>query len=253
TEKLSGLEHLLESAKMKLAKPVTPIGLNGLLARVAGTELATWLSMAILRTQSQATYTPKNLGHFGLGLRCYTHFTSPIRRYADLVVHRALLGYLEKNPTPQGNLASIAEHISTTERRAMLAERDTVDRYAAEFLKDRVGATFGAVISGVTAAGVFVTLDDVGASGLVPIRFLGRDYFHFEPKRHRLIGRRSGIEYALGQRVSVVLLETQGVTGKLTFGLEGVSATETREPFRHRGGGGKGKERKKETTRKKKR
>ena len=159
----------------------------------------------VLRSQAQAEYSAENFGHFGLNLRRYAHFTSPIRRYADLIVHRALIrarklgsdGLADTTDTPA--LAEIAANISATERRAMKAERETADRLIAHFLADRVGATFDGHISGVTRAGLFVELDETGADGLIPARYIGEEYFRFdEPGRvlrrqfGHLPARRSG-------------------------------------------------------------
>jgi ribonuclease R len=179
------------------------------------------INQLVLRSQSQAAYSPVNLGHFGLALRRYAHFTSPIRRYADVLVHRALIAGLHLGAgalPPQGpqEFAEIGAHISDTERRAAAAERDAVARYASLYLADRVGAAFSGRISGVTRAGLFVTLEDSGADGLVPMRSLG-DYFVHEEARHRLIGRRSGQTYTLGDSLRVKLREANAVTGSLLF------------------------------------
>ncbi len=140
----------------------------------------------MLRSQAQAVYASENLGHFGLNLRRYAHFTSPIRRYADLIVHRALITACKlgsgglSSDISAGDLAAIGETISATERRAMAAERETIDRLIAGHLADRVGATFAGQISGVNRAGLFIKLDETGADGFVPISQLGADYFRHE-------------------------------------------------------------------------
>jgi ribonuclease R len=178
----------------------------------------------VLRTQAQAVYAPDNVGHFGLNLARYAHFTSPIRRYADLVVHRALIRALNVGlggltDSEIGGLAETAEHISLTERRAMAAERDSVDRYVAAFMEDRVGAVFEARVSGVTRFGLFVRLKETGADGLIPIRALGLDFFRHDEKRHALVGERTRKAYHLGDKVAVRLAEAAPLTGGLRFDL----------------------------------
>jgi ribonuclease R len=151
----------------------------------------------VLRSQSQAVYAVENIGHFGLNLRRYAHFTSPIRRYADLLVHRALiaafgLGEGGLRPQDEANLDRIAGEISVAERRAMAAERDTVDRLIASWLADRIGASFQGRIRGVTRAGLFVELEESGADGFVPISTIGEDYYEYQETQHRLVGRSTG-------------------------------------------------------------
>ena len=174
-EKLDALRQVVESVGMSLAKGqvLKTAQLNRLLDGVAGTEHAEMINISVLRSMTQAYYAPENFGHFGLNLRSYGHFTSPIRRYADLVVHRALIrahrwGDDGLTPADEANLAETGEHISMTERRSMLAERDTTDRYLAAFLSDRVGSEFEGTVSGVARFGLFVKLDDTGADGLDP-------------------------------------------------------------------------------------
>jgi ribonuclease R len=178
----------------------------------------------VLRTQAQAEYSPENIGHFGLSLRRYAHFTSPIRRYADLIVHRALVRALRLGPggLPEGvepTLPEIAARISAAERRAMAAERDTIDRLVAHWLAERVGATFAGRISGVTHAGLFVKLDETGADGFVPMRSIGRDYFRFDEARRAVIGSRTGEMHRLGDSVEVRLVEAAPLAGALRFEL----------------------------------
>ena len=157
-----------------------------ILQRVKGRDVERLVNEVVLRTQAQAEYSAENYGHFGLNLRRYAHFTSPIRRYADLVVHRALIRAVKlgADGLPDGTdvraLAEIAATISATERRAMKAERETADRLIAHFLADRIGATFNGHISGVTRAGLFVELDETGADGFIPARFIGDEYFRFD-------------------------------------------------------------------------
>src|SRR5208337_4710263 len=167
-------------------------------------------------------YSHENYGHFGLNLRRYAHFTSPIRRYADLIVHRALIRALNLgegglNDMRGGELAQVAEHISAAERRAMAAERETVDRLVAAHLVDRVGAVFEARIAGVTRVGLFVKLNDTGADGFVPAGTLGDDYFRYEEATRSLVGTRSRVVYRLGDAVRVRLVEAAPFAGALRF------------------------------------
>ena len=185
------------------------------------------INEVVLRTQAQAEYAAENYGHFGLNLRRYAHFTSPIRRYADLIVHRALIRALKLGDggLPEhrdgGNAAPRSRPRSRpTERRAMTAERETVDRLIAHFLADRIGATFEGRISGVTRAGLFVKLDDTGADGFIPVRTHRRRLLSATTRRrHALIGERSGEMHRLGDRVEVRLVEAAPVAGALRFEL----------------------------------
>ena len=196
-----------------------------ILAKVAGTPESRLISETMLRSQSQAIYSPENLGHFGLALQRYAHFTSPIRRYSDLLVHRALIGALKLGDgaleREMGkSFVAWGEHISQTERRAMLAERDAMDRYMAIYMKDRVGASFPARIAGVTRFGLFVALDETGAQGLVPIRSLGQDYFDHDEARHNLTGRSTGEVFSLGDAVTATLIDADPITGSLLFRID---------------------------------
>jgi ribonuclease R len=202
-----------------------PADFNAILRRVKGTEHEQLVNEVVLRSQAQAEYAAENYGHFGLNLRRYAHFTSPIRRYADLVVHRALIraqGFGSDGLLPGMDvraLAEIAARISAAERRAMKAERETVDRLIAHHLADRIGATFEGRISGVTRAGLFVKLNETGADGFVPARTLGEDYYRFNEARHALVGDHTGETYRLGDHVSVKLVEAAPVAGALRFEL----------------------------------
>jgi ribonuclease R len=226
-EKIEALREFLATLDIKLAKGqvVRPSEFNAILARVKGTEHEQLVNEVVLRTQAQAEYAAENYGHFGLNLRRYAHFTSPIRRYADLVVHRALVraqGFGSDGlpgHTDVRALGEIAARISAAERRAMKAERETVDRLIAHFLADRVGATFEGRISGVTRAGLFVKLDDTGADGFVPARTVGEDYYRYHEARHALIGDHTGESYRLGDAVTVKLVEAAPVAGALRFEL----------------------------------
>jgi ribonuclease R len=224
--KLEALREFLASIDVALPKSgnLRPSHFNRILARVNGTEHGQLVHEVVLRSQAQAEYNPENIGHFGLNLRRYAHFTSPIRRYADLLVHRALIRALKlgKDGLPEGiemELPVIAAQISAAERRAMAAERDTIDRLVAHWLADRIGATFRGRISGVTRAGLFVKLDETGADGFVPMSKLGQDYFAYDERRHAVIGRRTGEMHRLGDRVEVKLVEAAPLAGALRFEL----------------------------------
>ena len=224
-EKLTALREFLATLDISLPKSgaLRPDAFNGILQRVKGREVERLVNEVVLRSQAQAEYSPENFGHFGLNLRRYAHFTSPIRRYADLVVHRALIRAQKLGPdglpeaTEPRALAEVAANISATERRAMKAERETADRLIAHFLADRVGATFDGHISGVTRAGLFVELDETGADGLIPARLIGDEYFHFDEKGRAFTGRSA--TYRLGDPVTVELVEAAPVAGALRFRL----------------------------------
>ncbi len=226
-EKIVALREFLATLDIPFAKAgaLRPQAFNGVLARVKGKDAEQLVNEVVLRSQSQAEYASENYGHFGLNLRRYAHFTSPIRRYADLIVHRALIRALKlgddglPDSATVASLAEVGAQISATERRAMLAERETADRLIANFLADRIGATFEGRISGVTRAGLFVKLRDTGADGFIPARTIGDDYFHFDERRHAMIGRRSGEIYRLGDSVIVKLIEAAPVAGALRFEL----------------------------------
>jgi ribonuclease R len=176
----------------------------------------------ILRSQSQAEYSPENIGHFGLALTKYAHFTSPIRRYADLLVHRALITGLKLGkdglaPDDISQFEDTAERITATERRATLAERDSTDRYLALYLQHRVGELFTARVSGVTRFGLFVTLPESGASGFLSMASLPDDFWMHDEATQSLIGKRSRKTYQLAQMLDVRLVEARPVTGGLLF------------------------------------
>lgn len=223
-DKLETLREFLRSLEINLSKGgnLRPHHFNDILTRVAETEHETVVNQVVLRSQSQAAYSPANLGHFGLNLRRYAHFTSPIRRYADLIVHRALvsalgLGEGGLQPGFETRLVEIAADISAAERRAMLAERDTIDRLIAAHLSDQIGARFHGRIAGVTKVGLFIKLDNTGADGFIPISKLGSDYFFFDEAQHSLIGEKSRERYRIGDPVEVKLVEAAPVAGALRF------------------------------------
>jgi ribonuclease R len=224
--KMESLRAFLKSLDFDLPKAgaVRPDSFNRILERFKITEQSALVNDMVLRSQAQAEYAPDNIGHFGLNLRNYAHFTSPIRRYADLVVHRSLiraLGLGEDGGTaPTGaELRQLGEQISVTERRAMLAERDTFDRLLAEHLSTKIGATFQGRISGVTRSGLFVKLTDTGADGFVPAATLGADFYRHDEVRQALVGDRTGEGYQLGDIVEVRLSEAEPVTGGMRFGM----------------------------------
>ncbi|GEP03080.1 ribonuclease R [Methylobacterium oxalidis] len=226
-EKMRALGEVLASVGIKLPKEgaLRPALFNRILGAVAETEHATFINEVVLRSQAQAVYAAENLGHFGLNLRRYAHFTSPIRRYADLIVHRALIGACRLGKdglsadVSVAELERIGEQISGAERRAMAAERETIDRLIAHHLAAHVGASFTGQIAGVTRAGLFVKLDETGADGFVPVSTIGADYYRHEEARHALVGERSGETYRLGDRVEVKLVEAAAVAGALRFEL----------------------------------
>lgn len=225
-EKLKGLKDFLDTLDLKLppAGELKPAALNKILVQAKSLPVPDLINEVVLRSQSQAEYNPDNIGHFGLNLKKYAHFTSPIRRYADLLVHRALIktlklgeGGLADAEIPK--LAAISQAISQTERRAMAAERETNDRLIAAHLASHIGATFVARIAGVTRSGLFVRLKDTGADGFIPIASLGGEYFNHVEEAHALVGSRSGLGYRLGEVVDVKLLEAIASAGALRFAM----------------------------------
>jgi ribonuclease R len=223
-EKMQSLREFLESLEIGLPKAgaLRPALFNRILARVSGTQHVHLVNEVVLRSQAQAEYAPENYGHFGLNLRRYAHFTSPIRRYADLIVHRALIRALRLGDdglpdTTLDIMREIAARISAAERRAMVAERETVDRLIATHLVEHVGASFTARIGGVTRSGLFVRLVDMGADGFIPAATLGADYYAHDEALHALVGQRTGETYRLGDQVEVRLLEALPFAGALRF------------------------------------
>ncbi len=225
-EKLEALREVAQASGLVLAKGqvLKTAHLNRLLSQAEGTDADELINIATLRSMQQAYYSPENFGHFGLALRSYAHFTSPIRRYADLVVHRALIsahgwGRDGLSSAETDMLDATSRHISETERRSMAAERDTVDRYLAAWLADRVGAEFEGRISGIQRFGAFVKLNESGADGLIPIRSIGREFFHYDARSQSLMGADTGLTLTVGQRVLVRLAEAVPVTGGIMLEL----------------------------------
>jgi ribonuclease R len=233
-EKLIALKEYFASIGRNLAlgQVITPGLFNRMIKDITDAGERALVMEAVLRSQTQAYYGPQNLGHFGLSLGSYAHFTSPIRRYADLLVHRALVdAFRLEQPAPKSRLPSgsglsakdredlskVSEAISQTERRAMEAERDTIDRYVAAWLSARVGETFPTRITGVQSFGFFATIVGLGGDGLVPVSSLGREYFRYDEGARALIGENSGQRYAVGDFLDLRLAEANPLTGALKF------------------------------------
>jgi ribonuclease R len=225
-EKVNTLREIVKSCGLSFSKGqvLKTHHLNSLLCNAKETEYSELVSMSILRSMPQAYYGAQPIGHFGLALRRYTHFTSPIRRYADLVTHRAIIETINRGQNPlyefdPVELEAIGESISICERKSMLAERDTVDRYLAAFFSDRLGLEVSGTISGVARFGIFVKIDESGADGLVPVSTIGNEYFRYNREKQVLVAERTGLVLGLGKRVLVRLVETNALTGGLTLQL----------------------------------
>ena len=223
--KVDALTEALATINLKFAKGqvMQSKNFNQILSKAKDGPFERMVQELVLRSQAQAEYSPDNIGHFGLALRRYCHFTSPIRRYSDLLVHRALIrgnklgdGGLEPD---HKDFSEMGQHLSFTERRAAAAERASVDRFTTQYLADRVGATFRGRINGVTRFGLFITLHDTGADGLIPIRSLPDDYYIHDEAHNRLRGRSNGKTYVLGETVEVRLVEARPLTGGMIFEL----------------------------------
>ena len=218
------LREFLQTIGLSLARgpQMKPGQFNAILERVRGQDNEALVNEVVLRSQSQAEYSPANIGHFGLNLHRYAHFTSPIRRYADLTVHRALIAALGLGPDgltrdEEARLEDVGALISAAERRAMAAERDTVDRLVAGYLAERIDERFDARISGVTKSGLFVQLPQYGADGFIPVSSLGDDYYIYDEAARSLFGERTGKGYQLADRVEVRLVEVAPMAGAMRF------------------------------------
>lgn len=230
-ERLDNVREFVESFGLSLPKgQVTRSSeINNVLLKASQMDYGYLIHEMLLRSQMQAVYSPENLGHFGLALQRYAHFTSPIRRYADLLIHRSLVKAFDMGAGGLSDeeavrMEEMADHISQTERMSAEAERNTIDRFAAAYLSHHIGATFAGRITGVTRFGLFVKLDESGADGLVPIRSLPQDYYIHDEKQHALIGRRNNLVYRLGANVTVALLESDPLTGSTILEIIGQGA-----------------------------
>ncbi|HEU0098149.1 MAG TPA: RNB domain-containing ribonuclease [Allosphingosinicella sp.] len=229
-EKLVALKDYLKTfgVEFALGQVVRPATFNHVIDRIGEADFRPQVMEQILRTQTQAYYSPDNKGHFGLALGSYAHFTSPIRRYADLVVHRALvraygLGAGGLTDSEAEAMEVTGELISQLERRAMEAERDTLDRYVAAYLSERVGDLVDCRITGVQPFGFFATVEGLGGDGLVPVSTLGSDYYRYEEASQSLVGDDSGERFSPGQRLKLRLVEANPVSGGLRFELPDAS------------------------------
>jgi len=231
-EKLVALKDYLATfgISFALGQVVKPGTFNQLLARIGERDERPQIMEQVLRTQTQAYYAPVNAGHFGLALGSYAHFTSPIRRYADLLVHRSLVGAYRLAPAvdqtrlpgeDEAAFVRIGEAISAAERRAMEAERETIDRYVAAYLSTKVGELVDTRITGVQPFGFFATVEGLGGDGLVPVSTLGREYFRYDEASQALEGEETGIRYTPGQKLKLRLAEANPISGALRFEIEG--------------------------------
>ena len=225
-EKLVALKDYLETwgVKFALGQVIQPATFNHILDKIGDVDFRPQVMEQVLRSQTQAYYAPGNHGHFGLALGSYAHFTSPIRRYADLIVHRSLVAAYGLGPggltdDEAAGMERIGESISRLERRAMEAERDTIDRYVAAFLAEKVGEIVETRITGVQNFGIFATVAGIGGDGLLPVRDLGSEYFRYDEAARKLVGEASGDEYAIGQVLQLRLAEANPVSGALRFEL----------------------------------
>ena len=241
-EKLVALKDYLATfgVAFALGQVIRPATFNHVLERIGDADFRPQVMEQVLRTQTQAYYAPVNAGHFGLALGSYAHFTSPIRRYADLVVHRSLVdayGLGEGGLTRQeaGEMARLGELISAAERRAMEAERETIDRYVAAYLASHVGDVLETRITGVQRFGFFATVEGLGGDGLVPVSTLGAERFRHDEEAHALEGEETGDRYAIGQRLKLRLVEANPISGALRFELpEGANHMPTTRQRRDR-------------------
>jgi ribonuclease R len=250
-EKLEALKDYLETFGIgfTLGQVIRAATFNRILERVGDSDFRPEIMEQLLRSQMQARYAPERLGHFGLALGTYAHFTSPIRRYADLLVHRALvsaykLGEGGLPPADTEHFERIGEQISGLERRAMEAERETVDRYVAAYLSDQRGQVVMCRITGVQPFGFFATVVDFGGDGLVPVSTIGDEYFRYDEKSQQLVGEGTGTTYRLGQKLKLRIAEADPVSGSLRFELpeqQGGARSDTERRDRVRTGARRGR------------
>ncbi|MBI1954234.1 MAG: ribonuclease R, partial [Proteobacteria bacterium] len=223
--KVAHLRETLKNYKMSLGKGKTipkPEHFNQVLQKVLSLPQGNFIHELVLRSQAQACYSPDNNGHYGLNLSHYTHFTSPIRRYADLIVHRALLASLDLGEGgyiifDKGRLQEVGKYISSRERLAVTAEREVVERFMALHLKSQIGQLFEVIITGINRSGLFVRLPHNGAEGFIPVHNLKTDYFLFDEQKHRFIGRRTKKIYQLGGKLQAFLIEANPRTSHILF------------------------------------
>ncbi len=232
TEKLANVFKVLSKTELgpSVPKEATPKAVQALLTAAEGTDLEYLTGRLVLRSMMQAVYTPEHQGHFGLASECYCHFTSPIRRYADLIVHRSLKSVLTKGESPEpreGTLKQIGEHLSAQERTALDAEREILKRLTILFLTDKVGETFNGVVNGVADFGFWVELTDVMAEGMVRLSSLTDDYYHYLTDKQEILGERTGRRFHMGQSLKVRLTDVN--LSRLEVNLDLVDETEEKD------------------------
>lgn len=189
------------------------------LARIKGRPDELLLQTVLLRSMQQAVYSPDNVGHFGLAYESYTHFTSPIRRYPDLLIHRAIKAVIEGKKYTPGDWHALGQHCSMTERRADDATRDVQAWLKCYYMQDKIGEVFDGTVAGVTSFGLFVALDGIYVEGLLHVTELGNDYFNYDKARHEMAGERTGVRYRLGDRLRVKVARVDLETSKIDFVL----------------------------------
>lgn len=237
-EKLEKLRGFLGEFGLALGGGETPHAKDyaKVMERIHGRPDEQLLQTVLLRSMQQAVYSPDNVGHFGLAYEHYTHFTSPIRRYPDLLVHRAIKAVLEGHKYRAGDWHALGVHCSMTERRADEATRDVESWLKCFYMQDKVGACFSGSVAGVASFGLFVALDDVYVEGLLHVTELGNDYFHYDGMRHEMVGERSGLRYRLGDRMRIRVARVDMETNKIDFVMDQDETAITSENKRGRKG-----------------